>query len=94
MSKIIAAQSRAHTESKTVENRRHFWPQTVAVLRRLWSVSGMVGCTPPLGATIEPDLVWGRLGNAEGRLMRPRAMTIDEHEQTFTLSICGKSPGL
>jgi sugar lactone lactonase YvrE len=90
MSKIFAAQSRAHSPSKKIANRRYFLAQTAAAACTAMAVSGMVGCTPPIGSTVAPDLVWGRLGNAEGRLMRPRAMTMDENDNLYIVDMWGR----
>jgi len=49
--------------------------------------SGCVGRASPPG---KPDLVWGRQGLSPGRLMKPRAMTIDNRDQVYVVDMTGR----
>lgn len=54
---------------------------------------GTSGCAPPaFGSVREPELIWSRRGNpqTEGRLYRPRAMTIDELDQIYVVDLTGR----
>ena len=55
-------------------------------------VSGMaIGCTgSPRGGLRTPDLIWGRKGLSDGRLMKPRAMTIDGEDRIFLVDMTGR----
>ena len=48
---------------------------------------GCVGGASPPG---KPELVWGRQGLSAGRLMKPRAMAIDEHDQLYIVDMTGR----
>ncbi len=48
------------------------------------------GCAPQIGATRMPDLVWGRRGLSDGRLMEPRAMTIDASDRLYVVDKTGR----
>ncbi len=48
------------------------------------------GCTPRSAQGLEPDLVWGRLGTSDGRLMKPRAIAIDAHDQLYIVDMMGR----
>ena len=53
------------------------------------AVSGCVG--PANGAAAAtPDAVWGRRGIAEGRLLKPRAMAIDDQDQLYVVDTTGR----
>lgn len=49
-----------------------------------------MGCVPASRSARKPDLVWGRRGFSEGRLMKPRAMTIDDHDHLYIVDILGR----
>lgn len=54
---------------------------------------GLPGCTDRSGSTegkLVPDLVWGRLGLADGRFQKPRAMTIDAQDRLFIVDKTGR----
>lgn len=50
------------------------------------------GCLPQpvdLGAA-KPDSVWGRRGLSDGRVLKPRAITIDEKDQLYLVDTTGR----
>jgi sugar lactone lactonase YvrE len=53
---------------------------------------GLNGCTPAFGSVREPELIWARRGNpqTDGRFYRPRAMTIDDHDQIYVVDLTGR----
>lgn len=58
-----------------------------------WWVSlalAMGGCISPGDVSFQPDHVWGRRGISEGRLQKPRAMAIDEHDQLYIVDMTGR----
>ena len=49
------------------------------------------GCVPGGGATGDvPDLVWGRRGIGDGRLLKPRAITIDREDRLYLADTTGR----
>jgi sugar lactone lactonase YvrE len=50
------------------------------------------GCVLPAAALgeIEPDAVWGRRGLSDGRLLKPRAITIDAADQLYLVDTTGR----
>lgn len=53
-------------------------------------VTGTPGCVNAPGANLVPDLVWGRRGLSDGRLLKPRAMTIDKEDQLYLVDTTGR----
>jgi sugar lactone lactonase YvrE len=55
--------------------------------------AGMTGCTS-VGTRNEfhpqPDLIWGRVGLADGRFQKPRAMAIDRNDQLYIVDKTGR----
>jgi len=41
-------------------------------------------------SSFEPEIVWGRLGLADGRFQKPRAMTIDRTDQLYIVDKTGR----
>ncbi len=54
------------------------------------TMSCLTGCVPQSGVDALPDLVWGRRGLSEGRLMKPRAMVIDPLDQLYIVDMTGR----
>ena len=50
---------------------------------------GATGCVP-VGQGPLPDLVWGRRGIAEGRFVKPRAITIDRDDLLYIVDTTGR----
>ncbi|MCC7338509.1 MAG: SMP-30/gluconolactonase/LRE family protein [Pirellulaceae bacterium] len=48
------------------------------------------GCVPQSHAKFQPDLVWGRRGFSDGRLLKPRAMAIDQLDQLYIVDMMGR----
>ncbi|MCA9179817.1 MAG: SMP-30/gluconolactonase/LRE family protein [Planctomycetales bacterium] len=48
------------------------------------------GCVPQSRAKFQPDLVWGRRGFSDGRLLKPRAMAIDRLDQLYIVDMMGR----
>lgn len=48
------------------------------------------GCVPRSHTPFQPDLVWGRRGFSEGRLLKPRAMAIDQLDQLYIVDMMGR----
>ena len=57
----------------------------------LLALGGLVttGCVPT-GQGPLPELVWGRRGISEGRFLKPRAITIDQHDQLYIVDTTGR----
>ncbi len=49
-----------------------------------------LGCVPQSSGQLQPDLIWGRRGFSEGRLLKPRAMAIDQQDQLFIVDMLGR----
>ncbi len=58
----------------------------------VWGLSVLLlsGCLMNNIPAGQPDLVWGRLGISEGRLQKPRAMTIDAGDQLYIVDMTGR----
>ena len=67
-------------------SRREFAAGLIATTTAL----SMTGCVPSTGANAVPDSVWGRKGLSDGKLMKPRAMTIDENDELYVVDITGR----
>ena len=50
----------------------------------------LLGCGPANSPAGKPDLVWGRRGSSDGRLQKPRAMTIDRDDQLYIADMTGR----
>lgn len=48
------------------------------------------GCVPQSTSAGEPELVWGRRGLSDGRLMKPRAMVIDPSDTLYIVDMTGR----
>ncbi len=71
-------------------DRRRFLAGTIAWCVSAASIPLLPGCTPRSAHGIEPDLVWGRLGTSDGRLMKPRAIAIDALDQLYIVDMMGR----
>ena len=71
--------------------RREFLGKTgTAILSAVASSTIFSGCVPVRQADRKPDLVWGRRGLSDGRLMKPRAMTIDSQDRLYIVDMTGR----
>ncbi len=77
------------TRHLTQSNRRKFLAQTSATLAAT-ALAGFNGCVPNNTEHRLPDLIWGRQGLSDGRLMKPRAMTIDEKDHIYVVDLTGR----
>lgn len=68
-------------------NRRNFLAGATLAATGL---AGISGCVPSVAAGRTPDLLWGRRGLSDGRLMKPRAVTIDEKDQLYVVDMTGR----
>jgi hypothetical protein len=59
------------------------------LLAALW-IALLAGCGPGGAPTSRPEAVWGRRGNAPGRLQKPRAMAIDGSEQLYIVDMTAR----
>jgi len=48
------------------------------------------GCVPQGEAQRQPDLIWGRRGFSEGRLLKPRAMVISPQDELYIVDMMGR----
>ncbi len=64
-----------------------FAPRWLLLLAML-AASG--GCVDPGAAAGEFDLVWGRQGQSEGRLQKPRAMAIDNGDRMYLVDMTAR----
>jgi sugar lactone lactonase YvrE len=53
-------------------------------------VAGMTGCADSFAASSEPEIVWGRIGIANGRFQKPRAMTIDADDLLYIVDMTAR----
>lgn len=53
-------------------------------------LSSSTGCSPPANGTATPQKIWGRLGLSEGRLHKPRAMTISNTDEIYIVDTTGR----
>jgi sugar lactone lactonase YvrE len=60
------------------------------IVRLLFALTLLAGCDPATSPPGRPDLVWGRRGLSDGRLQKPRAMAIDEHDQLYIADMTGR----
>ena len=70
------------------------WWVRSACLGRVWFwmvlLPLMLGCAPGASPPGEPEVVWGRRGLTDGRLQKPRAMTIDGQDQLYIVDMTGR----
>ncbi len=52
--------------------------------------AALAGCQPGGGGAGELDEVWGRRGNSEGRLQKPRAITIDGNDEIYIVDMTAR----
>ncbi len=63
---------------------------TAAAISSLVGAS-IAGCQPKSNSGIrKPDLVWAKRGLSEGRLSKPRAMTIDARDNIYIVDMTGR----
>lgn len=55
----------------------------------LLALSGCLGPPSDLGQ-VTPDAVWGRRGLSPGRVLKPRAVAIDRHDQLYLVDTTGR----
>lgn len=60
-----------------------------AMLAASVPASTLTGCVSNAGAS-EPELVWGRRGQSEGRFLKPRAVTIDRMDRLYIVDTTGR----
>ena len=48
------------------------------------------GCVPRKEGEREPDLIWGRRGLSDGRLLKPRAVTISPTDELYIVDMTGR----
>lgn len=53
----------------------------------LWAAAG---CVPQSQASRQPDLVWGRRGFSDGRLLKPRAVAISNRDELHIVDMMGR----
>ncbi len=54
------------------------------------TLCALPGCVPQSGVGALPDLVWGRRGLSDGRLMKPRAMVIGPQDLLYVVDMTGR----
>ncbi len=62
---------------------------TYALATSLVASAGCIGGASSPGGLM-PDLVWGRRGLSDGRLLKPRAITIDAEDQLYLVDTTGR----
>ena len=87
------------TSDREQTNRRTAMKTVASTLVRSSTASFFsaffVGCVPAVRSKeqqskIAPDRVWGKLGLADGRFQKPRAMTIDSNDQLYIVDKTGR----
>jgi sugar lactone lactonase YvrE len=81
-----------------VHNRRGFVQRLVgkcgySAQLAVWAASYGIassGCVPQGEAQRQPDLIWGRRGFSEGRLLKPRAMAISQQDELYIVDMMGR----
>lgn len=53
-------------------------------------LASLSGCVPQVASAREPDLVWGRKGLSDGRLLKPRAMVISPEDELYVVDMTGR----
>ncbi len=54
------------------------------------SLLNFSGCVANSHGERQPELIWGRRGLSDGRLMKPRAITIDSADQLYIVDMTGR----
>lgn len=54
------------------------------------SLLGLAGCIGGVASGGHLEKVWGRRGLSDGRLQKPRAMAIDDHDQLYIVDMTGR----
>ncbi|GIW98142.1 MAG: ring finger protein HAC1 [Pirellulaceae bacterium] len=55
-----------------------------------WALAATAGCVEHGGGGRVPDLVWGRRGLADGRLLKPRAIAISPGDELYIVDMTGR----
>jgi sugar lactone lactonase YvrE len=70
---------------------RASWPRRALLKAGLVGVfAGISGCGDERIQPTKPDLVWGERGLSKGRLLKPRAVTIDTEDHLYIVDMTGR----
>lgn len=69
---------------------RHKLPPQLFASALLVVLLTAVGCVPGGIPQAEPELVWGRRGISDGRLQKPRGMTIDSQDRLYIVDMTAR----
>jgi DNA-binding beta-propeller fold protein YncE len=72
-----------------LQNRRSFVKASLAAFSSSLVIGG---CVPadPWSVAATPELVWGRRGLSEGRVLKPRAIAIDANDELYLVDTTGR----
>jgi len=73
-------------------NRRQFVSNSAKICAASASIAAIAtpGCVSQTDANRIPDLVWGRRGISDGRLMKPRAMAVSPTDDLYVVDMLGR----
>jgi sugar lactone lactonase YvrE len=81
---------RAETPKQDAQASPHRCRQFAVFMLQSAICSFLVGCGGLIHPTASVDLVWGRRGISEGRLQKPRAMTIDSNDELYLVDMTAR----
>lgn len=80
-----------HANGEPLSRRAALRRCTVAAAGLLATTNFNLGCTGSKpGLLRTPELIWGRKGLSDGRLMKPRAMAIDASDRVYVVDMTGR----
>lgn len=77
------------TEKASI-SRRSWLRQSIGLTAGALSTAGVSGCLQRPQPAGTPDLVWGRKGLSDGRLMKPRAIAVSPKDELFMVDMTGR----
>lgn len=73
-----------------MESRRNFFRQSASLgIASVFASSALSGCSQA-GEAAKVDLIWGERGLGPGRLLKPRAIAIDDKDRLFIVDMTGR----
>lgn len=65
-------------------------PQRIVGIACIFALTALCGCDVDLGSTGNVKAAWGRRGISDGRLQKPRAMTIDREDRLYIVDMTAR----
>jgi sugar lactone lactonase YvrE len=89
LSNMPAALSSTTVASGSMTRRSFLRRSSCVLASGLVTSAGCIGDVDSVGG-VKPDLIWGRRGLSDGRLLKPRAIAIDAEDQLYLVDTTGR----